>query len=185
MIEAAGRIFGDTDMAMPLIEQLIFEQAMQECRAAIAPRKNKGLQDWLRVCRELGGPLTNAGLAAAIMQSQKHPFKGPDRRVCFKCGKPGHLKRDCRLSEKERAPPMLCSCCGKGYHRAELCRSVRDVHGKILPPLGNPQTDPKNGVMGPWSQGPQKYGNKFVRAMTKEPSEAEQEWTCVPPPTSC
>ena len=185
MTEAAGRIFGDTDMATPLIEQLIFEQATQECRAAIAPRKNKGLQDWLRVCRELGGPLTNAGLAAAIMQSQKHPFKGPDRRVCFKCGKPGHLKKDCRSSEKERAPSTLCSRCGTGYHRAELCRSVRDVHGKILPPLGNPQTDPKNGVMGPRSQGPQKYGNKFIRAMTKEPSEAEQEWTCVPPPTSC
>ena len=129
--------------------------------------------------------VTNAGLAAAIMQSQKHPFKGPDRRVCFKCGKPGHLKKDCRSSEKERAPPMLCSRCGKGYHRAELCRSVRDAHGKILPPLGNPQIDdPKNGMAGPRSQGPQKYGNKFVRATTEGPSEAEQEWTCVPPPTS-
>ena len=83
MTEAAGHIFGDTDMATPLIEQLIFEQATQECCEAIAPRKNKGLQDWLRVCRELGGPLMNAGLAAAIMQSQKRPFKGPDKRVCF------------------------------------------------------------------------------------------------------
>ncbi|KAK7802173.1 hypothetical protein U0070_002767 [Myodes glareolus] len=62
MTEAAGRIFGDTDMATQLIEQLIFEQATQECRAAIAPRKNKGLQDRLRVCRELGGPLTNADI---------------------------------------------------------------------------------------------------------------------------
>ena len=57
MTEAAGRIFGDSEQAAPLVEQLIYEQATQECRAAIAPRKNKGLQDWLRVCRELGGPL--------------------------------------------------------------------------------------------------------------------------------
>ena len=71
MTEAAERIFGDSEQAAPLVEQLIYEQATQECRAAIAPRKNKGLQDWLRVCRELGGPLTNAGLAAAILQSQK------------------------------------------------------------------------------------------------------------------
>ena len=57
MTEAAERIFGDSEQAAPLVEQLIYEQATQECRAAIAPRKNKGLQDWLRVCRELGGPL--------------------------------------------------------------------------------------------------------------------------------
>ena len=29
------------------------EQATQECRAAIALRKNKGLQDWPRVCKAL------------------------------------------------------------------------------------------------------------------------------------
>ena len=55
MTEAAERIFGESEQAAPLIEQLIYEQATKECRAAIAPRKNKGLQDWLRVCRELGG----------------------------------------------------------------------------------------------------------------------------------
>lgn len=185
MTEAAGRIFGDAETAAPLIEQLIFEQATQECRAAIAPRKNKGLQDWLRVCRELGGPLTNAGLAAAILQSQTRPPRGPDKRVCFKCRKPGHLKKDCKAPDRERAPPTLCSRCGKGYHKAELCRSVRDINGKVLPPLGMPHTDnPKNGTVGPRSQGPQKYGNEFVRATNEGPLETEQEWTCVPPPTS-
>lgn len=94
MTEAAGWIFGDPEQAAPLVEQLIFEQASQECRAAIAPRKNKGLQDWLRVCRELGGPLTNAGLATAILQSQKRPLKGPDKRTCFRCGTIGHIMAD-------------------------------------------------------------------------------------------
>lgn len=104
MTEVAGRIFGDPEQAAPLIEQLIFEQATQECRTAIAPRKNKGLQDWLRVCRELGGPLANAGLAAAILQSQRRPFKGPDKKVCFNCGKPGHLKKDCRAPKRRGLP---------------------------------------------------------------------------------
>jgi len=82
MTEAAGRIFGDPEQAMPLVEQLVYEQATQECRAAITPRKSKGLQDWLRVCRELGGPLTNAGLVAAILQGQKRSGTG-DHKVCY------------------------------------------------------------------------------------------------------
>jgi hypothetical protein len=93
MTEAAGRVFGDPQQAMPLIEQLVYEQATQESRTANTPRKNKGLQDWLRVCRELGCPLTNAGLAAAILQSQKRPSISK-QRACFNCGKIGHLKKD-------------------------------------------------------------------------------------------
>lgn len=69
MMEVAGKIFGDPDYAGPFIEQLIFEQATQECKNAIAPRKNKGLQEWLRICREIGTPLTNSGLAAAILKA--------------------------------------------------------------------------------------------------------------------
>ncbi|KAL6063531.1 hypothetical protein STEG23_000296, partial [Scotinomys teguina] len=32
MVEAAGRIFGDPDVAMPLIKQLVYEQCTKECR---------------------------------------------------------------------------------------------------------------------------------------------------------
>jgi hypothetical protein len=111
MTEAAGRLFGDPEAAMPLIEQLVYEQATQECRAAITPRKSKGLQDWLKVCRELGGPLTNAGLAATILQVQKRPDTA-ELKLCYNCGKPGHFKKDCRVLVKRRAPG-LCTKCGK------------------------------------------------------------------------
>ncbi|XP_040588496.1 igE-binding protein-like [Mesocricetus auratus] len=185
MTEAAGRIFGDPEQAAPLVEQLIFEQATQECRAAIALRKNKGLQDWLRVCRELGGPLTNAGLAAAILQSQKCPLKGPDKRTCFKCGKAGHLRKDCRMPDREREPPTLCTRCGKGYHKTAQCCSVRDIKGRVLSPIEAPTNEvPKTGASGPRFQGPPKYGNRVNRMINETPQESEQEWTCVLPPTS-
>jgi hypothetical protein len=74
---------------MPLIEQLVYEQATQECRSAITPRKSKGLQDWLKVCRELGGLLTNVGLAAAILQGRRRS-DSTELKLCFNCGKPGH-----------------------------------------------------------------------------------------------
>ncbi|XP_028631766.1 igE-binding protein-like [Grammomys surdaster] len=93
MVEASGRIFGDPDMAMPLIKQLVYEQCKKECRAATTPYKNKGLEAWMKVCSELGGLLTNAGLATVVVQlTQK---KGNTLGVCFKCGQPGHLKRQC------------------------------------------------------------------------------------------
>lgn len=66
MMEVAGRIFGDPDTAMPLVKQLVFEQCTKECRTAITSFKSKGLEVWMKVCREIGGPLSNSGLAATI-----------------------------------------------------------------------------------------------------------------------
>ena len=199
MTDAAGRIFGDVEAAAPLIEQLIFEQATQECRAAIAPRKNKGLQDWIRSCRELGGPLTNAGLAAAILRTQQgvRPPRGGGTapRACFNCGQTGHLKRECPATS-QRAPPELCKRCGKGYHPAEQCRSIRDIKGRLLPPIGTQgngstqvveqrggATMPKNVKQGPRFQGPNKYGTRFVRETQEAGDNFDQsDWMSVPPP---
>ncbi|KAL6074388.1 hypothetical protein STEG23_037262 [Scotinomys teguina] len=164
MVEAAGRIFGDPDTAMPLIKQLVYEQCTKECRTAITPYKSKGLEAWMKICRELGGPLSNAGLVAAVIQlTQK---KGGNSGACFGCGKMGHLKCNCPERGtnagvgKSQHPmqPGLCPKCKKGKHWANECRSVRNINGQ---PLSQPLRLghlPKNGQQGPQPQGLQIYG---------------------------
>lgn len=151
MMEAAGRIFGDPDTAMPLVEQLIFEQCTKECRQAITPWKGKGISAWMKACREIGGPLTNTGLAAAILQSQrKGNGRNPDV-TCYKCGKKGHIQKQCKGGLGRSGParvPDLCPKCKKGKHWANECRSVKDLHGHPIEHI------PKNIQRGPRPQGP-------------------------------
>ena len=188
MTEAAGRIFGDSEQAMPLVEQLIYEQATQEYRAAITPRKSKGLQDWLRVCRELGGPLSNAGLAAAILQGQRRSDTNSNNRVCYNCGKPGHMRRDCQALVKGKVLG-LCTRCGKGYHRASECRSIKDVRGRFIqsgPQAERSERQFKKRVSGP--QGPKTYGIPAHNRRTLQSTElqkSQQEWISVPSLDSC
>ena len=46
MTEATGRVFGDPEQAMPLIEQLIYEQATQECRTAGMQSRQEKTRDF-------------------------------------------------------------------------------------------------------------------------------------------
>ncbi|XP_055485384.1 igE-binding protein-like [Psammomys obesus] len=189
MTEAAGRIFGDPERVRPMIEQLVYENASPECKTVITPRRNKGLTDWIKICRGLGGPLTNAGLAAALLQSKSRSGPGSNK-TCYSCGKPGHLKRDCRATAQKKVPG-LCPKCRKGNHWANECRSVRDIQGKLIqhkaPPNERNENIPKNEFQGPRSQGPKKYGTQTVSRRVYpavEQQEDQQDWTSVPPPSS-
>ncbi|KAL6058265.1 hypothetical protein STEG23_030902 [Scotinomys teguina] len=159
MVEAATRVFGDTDATKPFIKQLIYEQCTKECRVAINPHRQKGLETWIRACREIGGPLTNAGLAAAVLQLTKGKRASMSAATCFKCGKPGHMRRNCPLRGNDTQdlpgvqPPVvpgLCPKCKKGRHWARECRSVKDIHGQPIPIDSLPKKRPE----GPSHPGP-------------------------------
>lgn len=181
-------------MAMPLVQQLVFEQCTKECKRAITPWKGKGLEAWLKACREIGGPLTNAGLAAAVLAAMCGAQKGSNQG-CFSCGQMGHFKRQCpqlvaqRGNTQNRAPGT-CPRCKKGKHWANECRSTKDINGMPISSM-----ESKNGTRGPRPQGPEIYGaiqdTNQSQAQTpkipiRNPSEEQRQalpgWTSVPPP---
>ena len=143
---------------MPLVKQLISEQCTKECRQAINPYKHKGLEVWMKICRELGGSLTNAGLAAAVVQVSQGK-NGSRNTGCFKCRQPDHISRQFPQQTGtggQRPPvPALCPKGKKGNHWPHECHSVKDIHGQ---PVEHDGTWPKNGRQGRRPQGPQIYG---------------------------
>ena len=189
LVEAGGRVFGDPDAAMPLLKQLIFEQCTKECRQAINPYKHKGLEVWMKICREIGEPLSYSGLAAAVIQMSQGKG-GQQNNNCFKCGQPGHMKRQCpQLSgARNQRPkvPGLCLRCKK-----EIIGSVSVGELKIFM---DSLLLPDNLKRGPRPQGPQIYGAvakgwpslrpPMQWSHPGEQQQGVQDSTSVPPPDS-
>lgn len=112
----------------------------------------------MKICRELGGLLTSAGLATAVVQVSQGK-NGSRNTGSFKCGHRGRMKRQYpqQTGTGGQRPwvPGLCPKCKKGNHWAHECRSVKDIHGQ---PIKHGGAQPKNGRQGPRPQGPQIYG---------------------------
>ncbi|NXB14030.1 POK9 protein, partial [Rhagologus leucostigma] len=51
--------------------------------------------------------------------------------VCFSCGKPGHLKKNCSALKRDKLTPV-CSRCRRGPHSADQCHSKYDSEGHLL-----------------------------------------------------
>ncbi|XP_059228163.1 igE-binding protein-like [Mustela nigripes] len=92
LMQRAGRVFQDVDMAMPLVKQLAFENANKWCRGAIRPWKAKDLSVYIKVCRDISGQVIQGQVMAAAF-AQALQGTGARPKGCFLCGQGGHLKR--------------------------------------------------------------------------------------------
>jgi hypothetical protein len=127
---------------------LAFDNANEDCQSLIRPIKETGdIMDYLKACRNVGIFKHKARVAALetmAIQKQK-------TAKCFNCGKPGHMKKQCKLLAQNNnynrpgnpSLPGICTRCKKGWHWVKECRSKTDRESNLLPikyvQLGNKQ----------------------------------------------
>ena len=142
----AERILGNAEAGVDYVKQLAFENANPVCQAAVRSyRKKTDLTGYIRLCSDIG-PSYQQGLGmVAVMQGQsvRDFLASRDKKACFKCGKPRHFAKDCRVGNQSplrwpRNQPELCMGSKLGKHWANKCRSKTEKQGKTLfPNKGN------------------------------------------------
>lgn len=120
-----------------MLQQLAYENANADCQAALDSicTQAKSIAEFIKVCQNVGTETHKAQILVAIMRPTSNSHG------CVKCGKLGHIQKDCHQQIKgqfNKLPNKDCPKFGKGKHRANQCRSkfVKEVK----PLSGNKKT---------------------------------------------
>lgn len=142
---AVERTTGRNEIAKILLQTLAFKNANPKCKRVLGPLHGQGasIAKYIRACARVGNTKHNATVFATALAQAMKPS---EKENYFQCGKPGHMKRDCKkgkqkskLMDSTKKPPGLCRRCGKGFHWTNECRSKTDKYGNTLnfPTSGN------------------------------------------------
>lgn len=192
LLKAVGRVVVDGEAGTLIVKQLACENANSACQAAIRPgRKTGTLEDYIKLCAEIGPSYIQGLTMAAVMKGvtpqemHRRLQRGEgNKQKCFQCGKNGHFRAQCPDLNSSLTPPKaldpvkrsnppqtICPRCQRGYHWANECKSKTDRFGNVLP--------------GNWKRGPLRP-QQIMAAISPEqtlPTCPElTNFSAVPPP---
>lgn len=149
--EAVHRMLPPSEGTDILLKQLAWENANSLCQDLIRPiRKTGQLQDYIKACMDATPAVVQGMAYAAAMQGLpfnsfvKKTYGGGSGRlptnpaVCYKCGKAGHMQKDCTGGMGKpsgKGIPGMCPRCKKGRHWKNECKSKFHKDGTPLTPV--------------------------------------------------
>ena len=78
-----------------ILKQLAFENANEECQSMLRPIQETGsLMEYLKAYRDIRSSSHRAKLATL----ETFNVQKAANAKCFNCGKPSHMKKQCRMS---------------------------------------------------------------------------------------
>nr|AZY88397.1 gag protein [Rabbit endogenous lentivirus type K] len=171
--EFINRLFTQIDMETSredlrtyLKDTMSIQNANEECKKLLRNlRPGDSLEEKMYACREFGSTSYKmAMLAEALKAGDRQQGSRSFQGNCYRCGKKGHMARNCKSGEKT---PLKCHNCGRTGHMAKVCKqpkngkaggnvlqtmmvSAQNIQSSVLPsapPLGETQIEaPATGI---------------------------------------
>ncbi|RMB88368.1 hypothetical protein DUI87_35262 [Hirundo rustica rustica] len=119
LTQAVDRQVIDEGVKSHMIRCLAFANANPECKRVISAMPGQPtMAEILEACSKVGTPQHVAMiLGDQVEKAVKEAFANFQQRQCYKCGKPGHFKKDCPQITNNADSSDHCSACGRRKRR--------------------------------------------------------------------